>query len=75
MVNDGKGNFEIIRFEDPMYFKDDERFRYKENKDYIKRLLKNADEYGISLKKYIPSKTYHKSENGKLFIRNKNMHQ
>ena len=72
--NDGKGNFEIIRFEDPMYFKDDDRFRYNENKDYIKRLLKHADEYDISLKKYIPNKTYYKSENGKLFIRNdKNM--
>ncbi len=72
--NDGKGDFEIIRFEDPMYFKDDDRFRYNENKDYIKRLLKHADNYGISLKKYIPNKTYYKSENGKLFIRNdKNM--
>ena len=68
--NDGKGNFEIIRFEDPMYFKDDERFRYKENKEYIKRLLKHADEYGISLKKYIPNKTYYKREDGKLFIMN-----
>ena len=37
---------------------------------YIKRLLKHADEYGISLKKYIPHKTYYKSEDGKLFIRN-----
>ena len=42
-----KGNFEVIRFEDPMYFKDDERFRYKENKDYIKRLLKRYKNTGV----------------------------
>lgn len=72
--NKGEGNFEIIRFEDPMYFKDNKRFIFRENKEYIKRLLKHADNYGISLKKYIPNKTYYKSENGKLFIKNnKNM--
>ena len=35
-----------------------------------KKLLKHADEYGISLKKYIPNKTYYKREDGKLFIMN-----
>ena len=53
-----------------MYFKDNEIFKFKENKDYIKKLLKHADDYGISLKKYIPNKTYYKREDGKLFIRN-----
>ena len=40
---------------------------------YIKRLLKHADEYGISLKKYIPNKTYYKREVSTILIRSRTL--
>ena len=61
-----------MRFEDPMYFFGNSQIKYKsnENEEYIDRLIKNAEKYGLAIRKYLPHKVYYKSKDGDLFIRN-----
>lgn len=70
--NDGIGNFTPMRFEDPMYFFGNSSIKYNfdENDEYIDTLVKNAEKYDLSIRKYLPHKIYHKSDDGDLFIRN-----
>jgi len=70
--NDGNANFELKRFEDPMYFFGNsiKNYNYKENTKYIENLFDHAKKNGIALNKYLPHKIYHKSDDEELFIRN-----
>ena len=70
--NDGIGNFTPMRFEDPMYFFGNSNIKYNfdENEEYIDTLVKNAEKYDLAIRKYLPHKIYHKSDDGDLFIRN-----
>jgi hypothetical protein len=68
--NKGDSKFEIIRFEDPMYFRDNSRFQNRENEKYIKQLYDHADKHGVSLRKFVPGKVYYETDDKKLFRRN-----
>ena len=61
-----------MRFEDPMYFFGNSKIRYNfdENEAYIDSLIKNAEQHNLAVRKYLPHKVYHKSDDGDLFIRN-----
>ena len=40
------------------------------NRQKIPTLIKNAEKYGLAIRKYLPHKVYYKSKDGDLFIRN-----